>query len=167
MKNILKVVGVALCLVAFTQNSNAQIKISAGADLGFVLNKGMGLSYGLALGGEYLVGDNIGITFHTGYDIVSTDAEGATFSLIPLQPGFKYYFTDNEGGLYGHAQIGMTMSRWSAGDYSASSTRLSYAVGLGFLVNEHIDLGLRYHIVSAEENGEALGWVALRAAYVF
>ena len=65
MKNILKVVGVALCLVAFTQNSNAQIKISAGADLGYVTNEGYGLAYGLALGIEKPLGDNMGLTFQT------------------------------------------------------------------------------------------------------
>lgn len=167
MKKILKVVGVALCLVAFTQNSSAQFKASVGADIGYVTNDGMGLSYGLALGGEYLIGDNMGITFHTGYDIVSTDFEGLTFSLIPLQPGFKYYFTDNESGLYGHAQIGLTMSRSSSDFGSSSSTNLSYAAGVGYLINEHIDLGLRYQIVSAEEGGTSLKWIALRAAYNF
>lgn len=166
MKKILKVVGVALCLVAFTQNSQAQFKFSAGADVGFVTNKGLGLSYGLALGGEFLVGDNIGITFHTGYDLVSHEGNG-TISLIPLQPGFKYYFSDNTNGLYGHAQIGMTMYRVSFSGYSASSTNLSYAAGLGYLINEHMDLGLRYHIVSADEGGKALNWIALRAAYNF
>lgn len=170
MKNILKVVGVALCLVAFTQNSSAQIKISAGADVGYVTNEGFGLMYGLALGVEKPMGDNMGLTFQTGYDILTTDVEGGgTFSLLPLQAGFKYYFADNESGFYGHGQLGVSMYKYSY-DYgyvsgSESKTYLSYAVGAGYLVGEHFDLGLRYNIVASE--GSSLNYIALRAAYVF
>lgn len=169
MKNILKVVGVALCLVAFTQNSSAQIKVSAGADVGYVTNEGMGLMYGLALGVEKPMGDNMGLTFQTGYDMLTTDIEDASFSLIPFQAGFKYYFADNESGFYGHGQLGVTMYRFTY-DYgivsgSESKTYLSYAAGVGYLVGEHFDLGLRYNIVATE--GTSLNYIALRAAYVF
>jgi hypothetical protein len=169
MKNILKVVGVVLCLVAFTQNSNAQIKFSAGADLGYATNEGYGLMYGLALGVEKPLGDNMGLTFQTGYDIMSLEGEGASASLIPLQAGFKYYFTDNEGGLYAHGQLGMSMFKYKIdtgfGTYESSGSYLSYGAGVGFLVNENIDLGLRYNMVSSE--GESLNYMALRAAYNF
>lgn len=169
MKNILKVVGVALCLVAFTQNSSAQIKISAGADVGYVTNEGYGLAYGLALGVEKPLGDNMGLTFQTGYDMLAVEGEGASASLIPLQAGFKYYFTDNEGGFYGHGQLGVTMHKVKVdtgfGTYEASGSYLSYAAGVGYLVGEHFDLGLRYNIVASE--GSSLNYIALRAAYVF
>jgi Outer membrane protein beta-barrel domain len=171
MKKILKVIGVALCLVAFTQNSNAQINVSAGLDLGFVLEEGQGLTYGLALGLEKPLGDNMGLTFQTGYDIISVEGDGASAALIPFQAGFKYYFMDNESGFYGHGQLGMTTYRVTVdlggfGTVSGSSTNLSYAVGAGYLVSEHIDLGVRYNIVSGSE-GTGIGYVALRAAYVF
>lgn len=175
MKKILKVVGVALCLIVFTQNSNAQIRFSAGLDVGKVLETGYGLNIGLALGAEKPIGDNMGLTFQTGYDIITLDKDvmgsGASSSMIPIQAGFKYYFTDNESGLYGHAQLGVTNFRIKqdfggfVGSVSASSTDLSYAVGAGYLVNENIDLGLRYNIISG--NGGSLAYIALRAAYNF
>ncbi len=166
MKNFLKLAAALLLVTAFSTNSNAQFRGSAGADVGYVLNEGMGLTYGLALGGEYLVGDNIGITFHTGFSLVGHDGDG-TVSLLPLQPGFKYYFTDNESGLYAHAQVGLTRFTFSFMGMSVSETKLSFAPGIGFLVNEHIDLGARFHMVTASEGGESLKWIALRAAYNF
>tara|TARA_B100000809_G_scaffold266533_1_gene329703 strand:+ start:152 stop:637 length:486 start_codon:yes stop_codon:yes gene_type:complete len=161
MKSIIKIIGVALLMTAFTQIASAQVKFSAGADIGMVTNEGLGLTYGLALGGEYQIGDNMGITLQSGFSIVSNDYDGVSSSFIPYMAGFKYYFDSNEGGLYALAQIGMT-------SYSVSSsggTYLSYAPGVGYLMNEHIDLGFRYHIITSD--GESLNWLALRAAYQF
>ena len=53
MKKILKVVGVALCLVAFTQNSNAQFNV--GLDLSLPMGdfgKSSGIGFGGSLGGQ-------------------------------------------------------------------------------------------------------------------
>lgn len=177
MKKLLKVVGVALCLLAFTQNSNAQVKFSAGLDVGKVMETGYGLNFGVLLGGEYLLGDNMGITLQAGYEVLTLSEDnfgsGASSSMIPFQGGFKYYFTDNEGGFYGHAQLGLTNFKFKqeigAASYEFSSTGLSYAVGLGYLIGGNIDLGVRYNIVSVNNNGASstLKYAALRAAYQF
>lgn len=165
MKKILKVVGVALCLVAFTQNSNAQVKFSAGLDVGKVLEEGYGLLYGINLGAELPIGDNMGACFNAGYDMIGNDFEGLSTSMIPLLGGFKYYFTDNTSGAYAKLDLGMTQFRASGGGFSSSSTDLTYGLGGGYLVNENIDLGLRYNIISGD--GASTGLVAIRAAYNF
>lgn len=169
MKKLFKFIGVIILLTAFSFNSNAQFKASAGLELGFALEDGMGLIYGPAVGAEYGISDNMGITFQTGYDIISVDAEGASASLIPLQPGFKYYLNDNESGAYLHAQLGMTMYRVSFEFFgvstSSSEMYLSYSAGGGYLVNENIDIGARFNIVSSD--GGSLEYIAIRAAYNF
>ncbi|MCO6498933.1 MAG: porin family protein [Vicingus serpentipes] len=174
MKNILKVSVLALFLGVFTQNSSAQFKFSAGLDLGFVLEDGMGLAPGISLGGELPIGDNMGVSFQAGYLYTLLDeakfGTGASGSLMPYQAGFKYYFSDNESGAYAHAQLGLTTWRQTIdlggfGTISASTTNLSYAAGVGYLINEHLDLGFRYNIISA--SGGSLNYIALRAAYNF
>ncbi len=163
MKKIMKTMCAIALIFAFSQNTTAQFKFSAGADIGMVTNEGSGLSYGLSVGGEYLVGENMGLTLQSGYSIVSNDYSGISSSLMPYMAGFKYYFTNNEGGLYGHAQVGLASFKVG----SISSTNLSFAPGLGYLLNEHIDLGFRYQIVTANEGADAINWIALRAAYQF
>ncbi|OFX59514.1 MAG: hypothetical protein A2046_11985 [Bacteroidetes bacterium GWA2_30_7] len=163
MKNLLKLAGALLLVTALSTNSKAQVKFSGGLDLGYVLNSGYGLSIGASVGGEYPIGDNMGATFIAGYDKVLVS--GASVSLIPFQAGFKYYLTDNKSGLYGHGQLGLTMYSVSVMGYSASTTNFSYSIGGGYLLNEHIDLGARFQIVSA--SGGSLSWLAFRAAYNF
>ncbi len=163
MKNFIKLLGITVLIAINAQNASAQFKFSAGADIGMVTNEGSGLSYGLSVGGEYLVGENMGLTLQSGYSIVSNDYSGISSSLMPYMAGFKYYFTNNEGGLYGHAQVGLASFKVG----SISSTNLSFAPGLGYLLNEHIDLGFRYQIVTANEGADAINWIALRAAYQF
>lgn len=190
MKKMVKMAGALLLVIAFAQNSNAQFKASAGLELGFALEDGYGLMYGASVGGEYLMGDNGGITAQVGYILNSVDISGFdsySSAFLPMQLGYKYYFDSNESGIYLHGQIGIHMMMVSYEytyenyDYDASTGQLiiteekisesnsesylSYAVGGGFLVNEHIDLGLRFNIVSA--TGGSFNYIGARAAYVF
>jgi hypothetical protein len=169
MKNLMKVAATLLLIVAFTQNSKAQFKFNAGIDFGYVMEDGMGLMYGLAIGGEIPVGDNMGVTIESGYDMLAIEGEGASASLIPFQGGFKYYFDDNEGGMYLHGQAGYTIYTLTFEFFgitsSASEGYLSFAPGAGYLVNEHIDLGIDYNMILA--SGGSLKYIALRAAYKF
>ena len=165
MKKLMKFAAALLLVIAFAQNSNAQVKFNAGLDVGFATNDGLGLMYGGTVGAEKPLGDNMGLCFDAGYDIISNDGEGVTSSLIPMQAGFKYYFTDNEGGLYAKADLGVSMYKISGGFISYSTTGLSYGAGLGYLASEHIDLGARFNMVSVE--GGNLQYIAVRAAYRF
>ncbi len=191
MKNLSKFVAVLLLITAFSAKSNAQFKFSAGAELGYALEEGFGLMYGASIGGEYAMGDKAGITAQVGYILNSVDAAGMdsySAAFVPMQLGYKYYFDSNESGPYAHLQLGMhmmmvsyeyTFESYSGYDpitfqpiyttetisESTSDTYLSYGFGGGFLVNEHIDLGLRYNIVSAE--GGSFNYIGARVAYVF
>jgi hypothetical protein len=186
MKNLIKITGAFLLLITFAQKSNAQFKVSAGLDVGFALEKGYGLMYGVSVGGEYELQDNMGITAQVGYIMNTLDLGGfnnASSSFIPFQLGYKYYFESNESGAYALGQIGMHVYNLSyeyetfdfdpitfqfvprTEKVSNSDTYLSYAVGGGYLINENIDLGLRFNIISA--TGGSFNYLALRAAYNF
>lgn len=186
MKNLIKITGALLLVITFAQKSNAQFKVSAGLELGFALEDGYGLMYGLSVGGEYGLQDNMGITAQVGYIMNTLDLGGfkdASSSFIPMQLGYKYYFDSNESGAYVHGQIGVHMYslsyEYETFDFdpvtfqlipktekvSNSDTYLSYAVGGGYLINEHIDLGARFNIISA--TGGSFNYIALRAAYNF
>ena len=193
MKKIIKIIGVALLMTAFTQNSTAQFKFNAGLEVGLALEDSYGMMYGASIGGEYGIGDdNMGITAQVGYVLapvdLPSDFTNVSSSFLPIQLGYKYYFDTNEGGAYLHGQLGVHMFMTSYDfeyetfdrfdpvtfeiiyktekeSYSDSSTNLSYALGGGYLINENIDLGLRYNIVTA--TGGNFSYLGVRAAYNF
>ena len=186
MKKLLKFGATLLLITAFSNTSKAQFKASAGLELGFALEDGFGLMYGASVGGEYGIGDNMGVTAQFGFILNSVSSDffdNASSSFIPMQLGYKYYFDSNESGPYAHAQLGMHMYRFSyefesftvdpitfqftpvTEEISISEMYLSYAIGGGFLVNEHIDLGLRFNIISAD--GGSFSYIGTRVAYNF
>lgn len=179
-------------MTALTQTSKAQFKFSTGLELGYALEDDLGLMYGASIGGEYLMGEKTSFTAQIGYMSVSVDKpafiDKLSFSLLPIQAGYKYYFDSNESGLYVHGQIGVHLARSSVEftnetfvgfdpltfeilteevkiSESDSELELSYAIGGGYLINENFDLGLRYNIVSG--SGANFKYLAMRAAYNF
>lgn len=195
MKKILKLVGVALCLVAFTQNSNAQF--SAGADLVLPMGdwgKSASMGFGASVGYDHAIGDNMSIGGQAGFtmfggkepdNLADGDEFSSSYILIPILANFKYYFTDNTNGAYGIASLGMTSYKYKSehtydtyefsggtlkevretDEFDFSGTYLTYGVGAGYLINEKIDLSARYLIISSE--GASSAGFNIRAAYKF
>ena len=190
MKNLIKISTVLLFVAVFSDNIKAQVKGSAGLELGFALESNFGIMYGVSGGGEYAMGDKGGITATVGYIFNTPDVSGFdkySLNFLPIQLGYKYYFDSNESGFYAHGQFGVHMMMSSI-EYtfttydvdpvtfqltpreekiseSDSQTNLSYAIGAGYLVNENIDLGLRYNSIIAD--GGDFSYIAVRAAYNF
>ena len=162
-------------LVVLAISANAQFKGSIGAELAMPMEDGFGVGFGASGGGEYAMADNMGITGQVGYIMLTTEMENASASLIPIQAGFKYYLQDNTSGVYLHGQLGFHTFRMSfefmGQTMSGSSTNLSLGFGGGYMVNEHIDLGVRYNLImggsSKEDGGGSFGYLAARVAYVF
>lgn len=119
MKKILRVVGVTLCLVAFTQDSNAQF--SVGVDLGMPLGdwgQVAGMGFGASAGYDHAIGDNMSVGGQLGFMrfggkepdwIDEGDDYSSSYTLMPILGNFKYYFVENTNGAYGIASLGMTM----------------------------------------------------------
>jgi hypothetical protein len=174
LKNITKFIGILILTVFLSKNSQAQFKFSAGIESGLALETGFGLMYGGSIGGEYSMGTKTSFTTQIGYIINSVDKPAGfdkySFTFLPIQAGYKYYFKSNESGIYIHGQFGIhvamssvkytyTTYRYDPNTFqliteeetvsdSDSSTNLSFALGGGYKINEHIDLGIRYNVIS-------------------
>jgi hypothetical protein len=161
-------------------------QLSFGVDLGLPMGDfGDFASFivGPSVGFELPVGDNIGITAQVGYDIVSVKSDAQyikSFSMIPAQAGLKYYFTEQQKGAYGHAQVGIHSSTLKTKDIdlglfgtipgtSSSSTSLSWAIGAGYMM-EKLDIGLRYNSISpdsdAPDGTNSSTYIGVRVAYL-
>ncbi|MFT4662273.1 MAG: hypothetical protein ACI9AT_000898 [Ulvibacter sp.] len=179
MKLKLITTGIALCFCVLFSNVKAQdLMISAGVDLVMPLGDfGDFASFGagIAVGAEYGISDNIGLTVQTGYDLLFVDSEIdfiKSMSIIPAQAGLKYYFDEVGSGVYAHGQVGIhSMSITAedvAGGETESDSNLSFAIGGGIFVNENLDLGLRFNIITSGEDGvDASNYIGVRAGYNF
>ena len=195
MKKTFLSIALVIGLIGVTTIANAQNgRFSVGAELGLPLG-GLGDAQSMGFGGsvryEHPIGDNIGLTGTAGYLIFSGKDqtfdfgplgsftfEGPDLAMIPIQAGLKYYFSDNQDGFYGQAEVGVHISSYSISGSSSSSTDLSYAPGIGYHL-ANIDIGLRYQLISYEttvvdpitfesvSGSSTEGYLGLRIAYVF
>lgn len=167
-KVLLASCAVLFAAVAFSQENRFSVGLELGiptGDFGEVAGFGVGGS----LGYEIPVGDKLGVIAQAGYVSFAGKeydlgffgtVKGPSWGMIPVQAGAKFYFTDNQEGAYLFGMVGI--HSMSAG--GASNTELSFAPGLGYIVGENIDLGLRYQIISGD--GSSLSYLGLRAAYL-
>jgi hypothetical protein len=184
MKKYIIAVAVLAC-VAGIESKAQEFRPSVGLELAFPtgdFGDAYTLGYGLSLGGELPVGDNIGVTLTAGYILLSVDSELSDFiksaGMIPVQAGVKYYISEQQEGLYIHGQIGIHSNSVTSEDIeflgvtvegtTESDSNLSFAIGGGYFINENIDLGLRYNIITTDvEGADASSYLGVRAAYNF
>ena len=141
------------------------------------------LGYGASLGYEHPFGEKLGITATAGYITLVIDDAFPTFikksSIIPIQLGAKYYLSSRGAGFYGHVQAGVHSIRVTTEDLdlgflgtipgsSSSVSYLSGEIGLGYMLNSKIDVGLRYNIIAPDsdiEGAESSSYLGVRLAY--
>ena len=99
-------------------------------------------------------------------------------SMIPAQAGIKYYFDEVGSGVYAHGQIGIHSMSIKTEDFdfggitiegeTESDSNMSFAIGGGVILNENIDLGLRFNVItSGEDDVDASNYIGVRAGYNF
>ena len=177
--------GVALVMASGMMAQSNQL--SFGLDLALPLGDfgdAYSLGIGPAVGFELPIGDNLGITAQLSYQILMVDSDISDFiksaSMMPIQAGVKYYFTDQQEGMYGHAQVGVHSQTVKTEDIdlgpfgtiegtSNSSTNLSWAIGAGYQL-EKLDIGLRYNSImpdsDAPDGASSSSYIGLRIAYI-
>ncbi len=183
MKKYIIALAVLACVVGIESKAQ-EFRPSVGLELAFPtgdFGDAYSLGYGLSVGGELPVGDNIGVTLTAGYILLSVDSELSDFiksaGMIPVQAGVKYYLSEQQEGLYLHGQVGIHSTSVTTEDIdfgfgtvegeTTSDSNLSFAIGAGFFVND-IDLGLRYNIITTDvEGADASSYLGLRAAFNF
>jgi hypothetical protein len=160
-----KVLFTLLVIVSFMGVSQAQnMSVGAGVvvslpmgDFGESANTGFGGMGAFELGfTPQLVG--IG---NIGYITWGTEAEGFSYSVVPVLFGVKYFFMP-AGGLYGTGKIGLSffsvetptinVGGFTFGGGSASSSEFTFVVGAGYVVpvspNIDLDFGAAFNVVS-------------------
>lgn len=168
-KYVLSFAAVALAGSMMAQENRA----SAGLELGLPMGDWAdfyGIGFGVTLGYEMPVGDNLGLMAQLGYitftgKTIESSAAGITVSVetdaqgyIPIQVGGKYYFSENQEGAYLGVLTGLhmasvkTVELTSSGLEEKSELKSNFGVAplLGFMVTENIDLGLRYQMIFAK-----------------
>jgi Outer membrane protein beta-barrel domain len=160
-------------------------QFSFGADIALPMGDfgdGYGLGVGPAIGLELPVGDNLGVTVQVAYDFLMPKSDLKDFvkssSMLPAQLGLKYYFSEQQAGAYGHAQLGIHASSVTSEEFeffgvtvpseTTSNTNFSWAIGAGYQL-EKLDIGLRYNSISPDsdvDGAEASSYIGLRLAYL-
>ena len=161
-------------------------RISAGLELAMPMGDWAdftGFGFGVTLGFELPVGDNLGVLAQAGYinfagkdfeidmgPLGTATVEGASLGAIPVQVGAKYYFTDNQEGVYLGVLAGVHIMSSSA-EGAESNTNFGVAPMLGIFVTENIDIALRYQMLfdknEVTDESTTSSYLGLRAAYVF
>jgi hypothetical protein len=190
---LLATMAIVGCGVAMAQEN----RFSAGLELASPMGDfadAAGFGFGVSLGYEIPVGDNLGVFANAGYIMFGGESvdlgpfgkfEYKT-SAIPIQVGAKYYFSENQAGFYAGLMVGLHMMTTTADveffgistSTSTSDANLSYAPALGYVVGENIDLQLRYQLISAtvetvtptggtDSETVTNSYLGLRAAYMF
>ncbi|MFM7234275.1 MAG: outer membrane beta-barrel protein [Flavobacteriales bacterium] len=141
------------------------------------------LGYGVSLGYEQPIGEKLGVTLQAGYIMLGIDDAAATFieksSMMPIQVGAKYYLSERGSGIYAHVQggvhnVSVTTKDIDLGPFgtfpgtTSSDSYLSGAVGVGYVLNKKIDVGVRYNIIAPDsdvEGATASNYLGFRLAY--
>jgi len=141
------------------------------------------LGYGVSVGYEQPIGEKLGITLQAGYIMLGVDEAAATIidksSMMPIQAGAKYYLAERGSGLYAHVQGGVHNLSVTTKDIdlglfgtfpgtTTSDSYLSGAFGVGYVLNNKIDVGIRYNIIAPDsdiEGASASNYIGVRLAY--
>jgi Outer membrane protein beta-barrel domain len=155
---------VAVCISHYAQAQSGRLSIGFEAaqpsgDLADFVSTGFGGS----LRYEFPMGDRLGLGLTAGYLTFGGEDDGPSWAMIPIQAFLKFYFGENQGGLYGQADVGVHNTSIDI-EGSDGTTNFSYAPGVGFHMAK-LDLGLRWQFISDEEATNS--YLGLRIAYVF
>jgi hypothetical protein len=160
---------VMLALIAASASfASAQGRFSLGAELALPMGD-FGDFSGIGFGGtvryEAPINDNLNWTGTAGYiGFGEKDDSGLKISIIPIQGGLKYYFTESFNGFYGGADLGVNIVKakfdFAGESYSDSETKFGFAPQIGYHLSA-LDISARYQIIADFD------YVGFRIAYVF
>jgi len=146
--------------------------------------------YGGYWGYEYYCGEKFGITSQAGFIKLGVNDTLKTFQsnltnansgtdlflnrayMVPWHIGVNYFLNRRGQGIYTHLSfgahsflfemIGFSKLRWS-------ETYVSGVIGIGYIINKKIDLGLCLKWIAADnekENSEAAKYLGIRCAFI-
>ncbi|MCW3108765.1 MAG: hypothetical protein JWQ09_3271 [Segetibacter sp.] len=167
MKIKLTLIALAILLSAksIAQSANANPSLSIGVEVGIPASKDFSDFWGVGIGGSAKVAipvvTNGAVTLSAGYISFSGKTFGGTkfpaFNTIPFKAGFRYRFPSN---FYIEPQLGITSAKVKGAGSSESS--FTYAINLGYIINNMIDLSARYEALT---KGGTTSFIGLRGAF--
>ncbi len=166
-----KTVLILVLLSFFALTVNAQEgKMYVGGQVGISLPMGdfgdaANMGFGFLGNFYYGINQNIDLTGSVGYISWGTDADGASFSNVPILVGGRYYFQRSNFTPYAVAELGInnlsfTYDSGFFGDYSATSSDFGLGIGGGFLYslgNMDLDVNAKINIISDSNNLTVFG----------
>lgn len=130
MKKIIKIIGVALLMTAFTQTTTAQTSLGGG--LTFFKNDG-GSDLGLNLKAGFGLNENMEISPSINYYFVDG------FTAFDINADFHYLFGSEDSFRF-YPLGGINFYRVSADGYSASEIQFNLGGGTRYPLNDNISL---------------------------
>lgn len=163
---LLLVVGVATSAQQTNDKKKATTGMSIGAELALPIGDFADIS-GIGIGGSAKLAIPVGdgnATLSAGYvnfsakdfTVAGITVKGSSTYLIPIKAGYR--FNLGEGGFNFEPQAGYSVGKNSGGGFT-------YAGNIGYLINNQVDLSLRYEGVS--KSGGSIAMIGLRVAYHF
>jgi hypothetical protein len=152
-------------LVIFSVASSfAQGRFSIGADLAFPqgdIGDVVGIGFGADVRYESPINDNLSWMATAGFlTFGEKDDSSVKLSIIPINAGLKYYFTESFNGFYAGAELGFNIAKVKSDFGDDSETKFGFAPQIGYHL-ANFDFALRYSVIDEAD------FVGLRAAYVF
>lgn len=157
---VLVFVVVTISVHAQDESTKEGFKIGAGLTVGFPGSnlEGASVIVGADILAHYGVSTNFAITADAGYQKITAKGGGDGLKLIPIRLDIRYYPTES---LYILGKGGIGLLSASGGN---SVTTTAYSFGLGYLINNKIDLGASYDGYSKDGS---FSIIALRVGYFF
>jgi hypothetical protein len=151
-----------LVMLSFSAFSQKGSGFSVGLELGMPMGDFSNFSK-IGFGGSakyhHALSDKGNLTGTVGYTSFSSKTDGAgSTGLLAIKAGYQLKF---DGGLYVEPQLGY--GSFSGGGTSVGG--LIYGGGVGYVINNMIDLSARYESVSV--TGGTFSFIGIRAAYFF
>ena len=137
----------SICLLALIFSAQSQTNkkgmFGIGVNAGFpTAQSSFSFVAGVDLQGEINAAQSLNVTGSLGYEsyfiksVYQSALGQKTAGLIPILAGLKYKFTP---ALYGHAQVGYSISTQSGGSGS-----FTYAPSLGYILSPKTDLSVKF-----------------------
>ena len=166
MKKLLLAVGVFI-ISAASVNAQNKTTFSLAGNIGVGTYTYGKLAVGADIQADFPAATGLKITASAGYESfgysTSVVVAGTTYtnkghsSYIPLLAGAKFNLSPN---LYGHAQLGYSLSTASGG-----TGAFTYAPSLGYMVSKNFDISAKY--LGLSRNGATISAIVARLAYNF
>jgi hypothetical protein len=161
------ILGLAIVAAAFSVNAQSKeaapakkFTFGGGATVGIPVgdfSSTLSFAYGADVQGEYAATSQLGLTISAGYTNFVAKSGFTSDAIIPILGGARYYFNDK---FYASAQAGVSLSTASGG-----GSWFTFAPGVGYKVNEKIDLLAKYQ--SATKDGIDISFAGIRVGYKF